>query len=339
MNNAESTSDYIDVVNKGLDTLSFGNEKDTVSGGLLVKFDMEETKDTTPQAEPKPSTNFDNEKWTKICKITHNILLANIKQYNNDSNKMSNSSMHPIILTTDLKHNPEHTSKFETSIKLWDLNLLEFISLASTIEPSDFSFSFKLVDAPVSPSKSAEASHGKHKTAPQSKVPSSHGHGKFKFDSQTVSPPKTQRGGSQDKSGSQERKGRVLEKFHVKGEVKAPANWDIKIKHDNSWDDPSNCKGGIFSLGDIKDDARVSANDSGGSATSALKSLSCLVQDFQVVTKPQNVLGSNDDLNQIKMKDINNFVFFDEDDDSLKCSQFSKFFKVLNDQKVQNNHL
>ncbi|AFZ81541.1 hypothetical protein BEWA_009550 [Theileria equi strain WA] len=345
MNNVESTSDYFDVVNKGLDTLSFGEENNTISDGLLVKFKTEEMKDKVLQVEPKPSAQFDNEKWTKICKITHNVLLANIKQYNNDNNKISNSSMHPIILATDLKHNPEHTSKFETSVKLWDLNLLEFISLASSIGSSDFSFAFKLVDVPISP-KSTEVSH-KHKFvihklrhfcfrgAPQNKGPSSHTHGKFKLDSQTISPPKAQRSGSQDKPSIQERKGRVLEKFHVKGEVKAPANWDIKLKHDNSWDDPSNCKGGIFSLGDIKSDGKVSASSDGGSSTSALKNLSCLVQDFKVATKSNNTLVGNDDLNQIKMKDIDNFVFFDEDDDSLKSSQFSKFFKVFNDQKVQ----
>lgn len=51
-----------------------------------------------------------------------------------------------------------------------------------------------------------------------------------------------------------EQKGRVLEKFNLKTEVKIPPNWDKKVGYDqNKWDMPTYNSRSIFSLGPLEE--------------------------------------------------------------------------------------
>ncbi|KAF5153282.1 hypothetical protein TpMuguga_04g02040 [Theileria parva strain Muguga] len=332
--NSNTTIEGTDESNKQVDNPQNDTQSPPEDKGLLTKFDLEKLAQRLTEVGIKPKVTFDDEKWAKICKITRNILLANIKQYNNDSYKKELSSSSPVILSHDLKVPSDHTPALpEPSIELWNLNILEFISLSSGCKRDGFNLSFKITESTHFHHKFSEHPHGKHKT--MNKLPPITIQGKqFKYDSaQLISLiQKSQRYPMYEKPQT-ELKGRVLEKYNMKGEVKIPPNWEKRVGYESSnWDMPSSCNtGSIFSLGSLKNDKKVSSDPDLVSANNALKNLSCLVPGFQYAKKPQSE-GTSEDVTQMNINDINNFSFVDDDvDDSLKCSRFSKFFKVLKD--------
>ncbi|BAM41844.1 conserved hypothetical protein [Theileria orientalis strain Shintoku] len=315
------------------------NDKQEPMGdkGLVEKFNLESLAEKLGNISVKPTPSFDDEKWSKICKITKNLLTANAKKYTEASVENTLSTLDPVVLSDNLKlPNEFSVSDQKTSFPLWNTNTLEFISLASLNRPSKFTFCFKMVDSIQTRPKYVDTTHTKHKIV--NKVTPITIQGKqLKYDStQLISLiQKTQRQNVSEKMNTTEHKGRVLEKFNLKTEVKIPPNWDKKVGYDhNKWDNPSYNSRSIFSLGPLEERKASKGNSELQSATGALKNLSCLVQDFQVGKKSQ-AEGSGDDLSNLNISDINNFAFVDEDvDDSLKCSKFSKFFKVLKDQQV-----
>ncbi|XP_953337.1 uncharacterized protein TA10445 [Theileria annulata] len=336
--NSNTTIEVSDESSKPLENPPNDTQPQSEEKGLLTKLDLEKLAERLTDVGVKPKVTFDDEKWSKICKITRNILLANIKQYNNDSYKRELSSSSPVILSHDLKVPSDHTPALpEPSIELWNLNILEFISLSSGCKRDGLNLSFKIVESTHYHHKFPDHPHGKHKV--MNKLPPITIQGKqFKYDSaQLISMiQKSQRYPMYEKSMS-ELKGRVLEKYNLKGEVKIPPNWEKRVGYETSnWDMPSSCNtGSIFSLGSLKNDKKASSDPDIVSANNALKNLSCLVPGFQYAKKTQPE-GSSEDVTQMNISDINNFSFVDDDvDDSLKCSRFSKFFKVLKDHQVQ----
>ncbi|UKK02882.2 hypothetical protein MACK_002980 [Theileria orientalis] len=285
--------------------------------GLVDKLNLESLAEKLSTFSVKPTPSFDDEKWSKICKITKNLLSANAKKYTEASVETTLSSLDPFVLSDNMKL-PNEFGVYEkkTSYPLWNTNTLEFIALASLNRSSKFTFCFKMVDSIQPRPKYVDTTHTKHKIV--NKVPPITIQGKqLKYDStQLISLiQKTQRQNVSEKMATTEQKGRVLEKFNLKTEVKIPPNWDKKVSYDqNKWDMPTYNSRSIFSLGPLEERKAPQGSSEMQSATGALKNLSCLVQDFQVGKKSHSE-GNGNDLSNLNINDINNFSFVDEDVD------------------------
>lgn len=154
--------------------------------GLVDKFKLESLAEKLSTFSVKPTPSFDDEKWSKICKITKNLLSANFKKYTDASVETTLSTLDPVVLSDNLKLPNEFcVSDNKASFPLWNTSTLEFISLASLNRSSKFTFCFKMVDSMQTRPKYVDTTHTKHKIV--NKVPPITIQGKqLKYDSTYV---------------------------------------------------------------------------------------------------------------------------------------------------------